>query len=87
MATSTSTPLASSVEKTNGAKLSRLLIDGGTAVLRNVFDHYHAPANLVTDLNSHRKTLHSLLRRRILKKAAMGHTVPTAWGSSRLQII
>ena len=68
MATSTSTPLASSVEKTNGAKLSRLLIDGGTAVLRNVFDHYHAPANLVTDLNSHRKTLHSLLRRRILKK-------------------
>ena len=68
MATSTSTLLASSVEKTNGAKLSRLLIDGGTAVLRNVFDHYHAPANLVTDLNSHRKTLHSLLRRRILKK-------------------
>ena len=68
MATSTSTPLASSVEKTNGAKLSRLLIDGGTTVLRNVFDHYHAPANLVTDLNSHRKTLHSLLRGRILKK-------------------
>ena len=68
MATSISTPLASSVEKTNGAKLSRLLIDGGTTVLRNAFDHYHAPENLVTGLNSHLKTLHSLLRRRILKE-------------------
>ena len=29
-------PLASSVEKTNGAKLSRLLIDGGTTTLRIV---------------------------------------------------
>ena len=68
MATCASAPLASSVEKTNGAKLSRLLIDGGTTVLRNIFDHYHHPANLVTDLNSHRKTLRSLLRGRILKK-------------------
>ena len=68
MATSISTPLASSVEKTNGAKLSRLLIDGGTTVLRNAFDHYHAPENLVTGLNSHLKTLHSLFRRRILKE-------------------
>ena len=68
MATSASAPLASSVEKTNGAKLSRLLIDGGTTVLRNIFDHYHHPANLVTDLNSHHKTLRSLLRGRILKK-------------------
>lgn len=68
MATSASAPLASSVEKTNGAKLSRLLIDGGTTVLRNIFDHYHHPANLLTDLNSHRKTLRSLLRGRILKK-------------------
>ena len=68
MATSASAPLASSVEKTNGAKLSRLLIDGGTTVLRNIFDHYHHPANLVTDLNSHRRTLRSLLRGRILKK-------------------
>ncbi|KAL9961940.1 hypothetical protein ACROYT_G030984 [Oculina patagonica] len=38
MAAAAASPLASSVEKTNGAKLSRLLIDGGTMVLRNVFD-------------------------------------------------
>ena len=76
MATSTSTLLASSVEKTNGAKLSRLLIDGGTAVLRNVFDHYHAPKNLVTELNSHRKTLHYLLQRRILKRPQLDILFP-----------
>ena len=55
-------PLASSVEKTNGAKLSRLLIDGGTTVLRKLFDRYHPPAHLVTNLNSHYSTLNDLFR-------------------------
>ena len=32
MAAAAPSPLASSVEKTNGAKLSRLLTDGGTTV-------------------------------------------------------
>ena len=59
MATATPSPLASSVEKTNGNKLSRLLIDGGTTVLRNVFDHYHPPANLAANLSS--KRIHSIL--------------------------
>ncbi|XP_022795080.1 uncharacterized protein LOC111333714 [Stylophora pistillata] len=68
MATSSPSPLASSVEKTNGAKLSRLLIDGGTTVLRNVFDRYHAPTSLASNLNSHFKTLCTLLRRNILKR-------------------
>ena len=36
MAVAAPSPLASSVQKTNGAKLSRLLIDGGTTTLRNV---------------------------------------------------
>ena len=54
MATATPSPLASSVEKTNGNKLSRLLIDGGTTVLRNIFDHYHPPANLAANLGSTR---------------------------------
>ena len=44
--------LASSVEKTNGAKLSRLLIDGRTTVLRNEFDKHHPPANLAAELNA-----------------------------------
>ena len=59
MATSTLSPLASSVEKTNGNKLSRLLIDGGTTVLRNIFDSHHPPANLVANLSS--KHIHSIL--------------------------
>ena len=66
MATAAPSPLASSVEKTNGAKLSRLLIDGGTTVLRNVFDGHHPPANLATDLNACHTILNNLLRRRIL---------------------
>ena len=59
MATATPSPLASSVEKTNGNKLSRLLIDGGTTVLRNIFDSHHPPANLAANLSS--KRIHSIL--------------------------
>ena len=66
MATAAPSPLASSVEKTNGSKLSRLLIDGGTAALRKVFDHHHPPANLVADLNTHYSILYKLRHRRIL---------------------
>ena len=65
-AAASSSALASSEEKTNGAKLSRLLIDGGTTVLRSVFDSYHPPANLAADLNVSYSILNKLLRRRIL---------------------
>ena len=61
MATATPSPLASSVEKTNGNKLSRLLIDGGTTVLRNIFDYYHPPANLAANLSS--RHIHPILTR------------------------
>ena len=66
MATAAPSPLASSVEKANGGKLSRLLINGGTTVLRTIFDDYHHPANLVTDLNAFSSILSKLLHRRIL---------------------
>ena len=68
MAAAAPSPFASSVEKTNGAKLSRLLIDGGTTVLRKIFDRYHPPANLLADLNTNYHTLNNLLRRRVLHK-------------------
>ena len=68
MASATPSPLASSVEKTNGAKLSRLLIDGGTTVLRSIFNGYHSPASLSATLNANYLTLQNLLRRRILHK-------------------
>ena len=66
MAAAAPSTLASSVEKTNGAKLSRLLIDGGTTVLRKSFDGHHPPANLITDLNANYSILNNLLRRRVL---------------------
>ena len=68
MASASPSPLASSVEKTNGAKLSRLLIDGGTTVLRNVFNGYHPPASLSAALNANYSTLKNLLKRKILHK-------------------
>ena len=76
MAAAIPSPLASSTEKTNGAKLSRLLIDGGTTVLRNAFDNYHPPANLAPDLNAQYKILLSLLRRRILNKCQWENLFP-----------
>ncbi|CAH3019036.1 unnamed protein product [Porites evermanni] len=66
MATAAPSPLASSPAKTNGNKLSRLLIDGGTTVLRNIFDRYHPPVNLASDLNSNYSVLKNLLRKRVL---------------------
>ena len=66
MATAAPSPLASSPEKTNGNKLIRLLIDGGTTVLRNIFDYYHPPTNLASDLNSNYSILNKLLRKRVL---------------------
>ena len=68
MATAAPSPLASSVEKTNGAKLSRLLIDGGTTVLRKIFDGHHRPGNLVADLNANKSILSSLLKKKVLHK-------------------
>ena len=66
MATAAPSPLASSVEKTNGNKLGRLLIDGGTTVLRKIFDGHHPPATLITGLNANYSILNNLLRRRVL---------------------
>ena len=76
MAAATPSPLASSVEKTNGAKLSRLLIDGGTTVLGIAFDSCHPPANLAADLNANYLTLKILLRKRVLRTAQWDQLFP-----------
>ena len=82
MATAAPSPLTSSVEETNGNKLRRLLINGGTTVLRNTFDYYHPPANLVTDLSS--KSIHSILtklrRKNILKDSQWDKLFPPPGG-------
>ncbi|XP_015778905.1 PREDICTED: uncharacterized protein LOC107356798 [Acropora digitifera] len=66
MATAAASPLASSVKKTNGAKLSRLLIDGGTTVLRNEFNKHHPPSNLTADLHASRSILLDLFHKKDL---------------------
>ena len=84
MATATPSPLASSVEKTNGNKLSRLLIDGGTTVLRNIFDSHHPPANLAANLSS--KHIHSILtklrHRKILNGSQWDKLFPPPGGGT-----
>ena len=77
MAAAAPSPLASSVEKTNGAKLSRLLIDGGTTVLKNIFDRYHPPAHLVASLNRHYGALNDLLRDGYLPRLQWDKLFPT----------
>ena len=80
MATAAPSPLASSPEKTNGNKLSRLLIDGGTTVLRNIFDHYHPPVNLASDLNTNYSILNNLLCRRVLNGRQWDKLFPPGGG-------
>ena len=81
MATAAPSPLASSPEKTNGNKLSRLLIDGGTTVLRNIFDHYHPPTALTSDLNTNYSILNNLLRKRVLNKHQWDKLFPPGGGA------
>ena len=50
--TSTSSLLSPSNEKSNGTKLSRLIVDGGTTALRNLFNLKVPPNTLATTLNS-----------------------------------
>lgn len=69
MAAASPSPLASSPEKTNGSKLSRLLIDGGTIVLRKVFDGFYPPARLSAGLTAHFSTLNALLKKKVLRAA------------------
>ena len=68
MAAATPSPLAASTETTNGIKLRRLLIDGGTTVLRNVFDGIFPPTKLAVSLHLHNLTLDDLFARGILSE-------------------
>ena len=80
MATAAPSPLASSVEKTNGNKLSRLLIDGGTTVLRNVFDSYHPPKTLSVNLYANYSILSNLRRKKILNGSQWEKLFPPGGG-------
>ena len=76
MAAAAASPLESSVEKTNGAKLGRLLIDGGTTVLRSIFDRCYPPKNLSAGLNANYSTLTNLLKKKVLRVAQWDKLFP-----------
>ena len=57
---------AVSEEKTNGTRLARLLVDGGTHVLRKVLHSVHPPATLQHVLNNNLPKLESLKSRHII---------------------
>ena len=80
MATAAPSPLTSSVEKTNGNKLSRLLIDGGTTVLRNIFDSYHPPKTLFFNLHANYSILSNLRRKKILNESQWEKLFPLSGG-------
>ena len=61
-----STLLEATEEKTNGTKLARLLIDGGTHALRTFFDTIHPPRILQAVLGFNLSTLQILKSRRAI---------------------
>ena len=66
MPTASPSPLAPSTETTNGFKLRRLLVDGGTAVLRKIFDGFHPPTELAANLHLNNSTLDDLFAKGFL---------------------
>ena len=66
MASPPTSPLATSIEKTNGVKLWNLVTNGGAAALRILLNKSHSPQPLATWLGQHKQTLSSL-KHRVLK--------------------
>ena len=76
MAAASPSPLAASTETTNGVKLRRLFVDGGTTVLRKVFDGIHPPTKLAANLHLNNSTLDGLYVRGILSEQQRNHLFP-----------
>ena len=60
----------------NGARLSRLLIDQGTVTMRNYFDFICPPGTLTDVLFQNYETLSELYRRRTIKREQMEKLFP-----------
>ena len=56
------------IEKANGTRLSRLLIDKGTEAMRQTFDSMRPPGPLATVLNLMKTKLQKLLNRKVITK-------------------
>ena len=77
MASPPTSHLVSSEEICNGAKLRRLILDGGTPALRRVFDGFHPPSRLAAALNVERQTVETLLKQRVLTRTQWNQLYPT----------
>ena len=75
---SESSVCAVSEEKTNGTRLVRLLVDGGTHVLRKVLDSIHPPATLQPELANNLRSLHGLKSRRVISDGQWEKLFPTS---------
>jgi len=73
-------PLASSKETTNYARLCRLLVDLGSKALRDTFDKVNPPSTLHKVLLRHKPTLQALYTGSIGKKKVKKVLNPTQWG-------
>ena len=71
-------PIVSTRENTNYARLCRLLIDVGSAVLRDTFNGIHPPANLPAILSGtpEESTLKSLKKKKVLNATQWGELYP-----------
>ena len=69
---------AVSEEKTNGTRLARLLVDGGTHVLRKVLHSIHPPAALQHVLANNLRSLHGLKSRRVISDGQWEKLFPTS---------
>ena len=71
-------PIVSTRENTNYARLCRLLIDVGSAVLRDTFNGIHSPANLPAILSgtSVESTLKGLRKKKVLNATQWGELYP-----------
>ena len=67
--------LDSSDEKTNGFKLMRLIVDGGTVALRQTCTNYHR-GNLHVVLSTHHRTLSNLKSKKIINKSQWDKLYP-----------
>ena len=76
MATASPSLLAASTGTKNGVKLRRLLVDGGTAVLRKVFDGIHLSSKLAASLHVNNSTLDDLFARGVLNEQQRNRLFP-----------
>ena len=83
MASSSTSILDNSAEKINGFKLMRLIVDGGTEALRNVFKGIH-PGNLQAVLNHHKLTLAHLKGKKVIRQNQWQVLYPAAPNQANL---